>query len=150
MAEKRGRAHNGKLCPVNTEGSIKPHGGAPPPAPMASPPRQFGATTNANSHHMSRFNHSLFSLLKNPPFSSALSKSPINLTTTKTRRHFFTFCKKFHHGWIHIMIMIKDIPDNSKSFFAGGSTHGLVLKSESIFPEQMDHQGTRAIPAHSQ
>ena len=45
-----------------------------------------GTTSGANSHHMSSFNHhSLFSpLLKNPPLSSTLSKSPVNLTTTKT------------------------------------------------------------------
>ena len=65
------------LCPRCTEG--EPHDGIPLSV-------YGGTTSGANSHHMSSFNHhSLFSpLLKNPPLSSTLSKSPVNLTTTKT------------------------------------------------------------------
>ena len=103
--------------------------------PPAIPTSLVGGTTNANSHHMSSFNHSLFSLLKNPPFSSTLSKSPINLTATKTQSFLYK-------------IQQKNPPRSAipESFLAAEVSAHIVLKSESIFPEQMEPQGTREIP----
>ena len=72
---------------------------------MASLPSVCGGTTSgANSHHMSSFNHhSLFSpLLKNPPLSSTLSKSPVNLTTTKTHCLFKILLSQM---WRYVVIL---------------------------------------------
>ena len=83
------------LCPRCTEG--EPHDGI-----LLSV--CGGTTSGANSHHMSSFNHhSLFSpLLKNPPLSSTLSKSPVNLTTTKTHCLFKILLSQM---WRYVVIL---------------------------------------------
>lgn len=87
---------------------------------------------------MSRFNHSLFSLLKNPPFSSALSKSPINLTTTKTHRLFLPLQNSAKNPTVDISWSA--FYDHSKAFLDAQCTHG---------PEIWIHNSRTNCPRHN-